>query len=82
MPNIKNILPILRNDIIIFKHPAQSNKFLCKRICEPDADMRVPYGFVTVKGDNVDNSNDSRHFGALPYGLIESRVFVRVNKFN
>ncbi|PNX77933.1 mitochondrial inner membrane protease subunit 1-like protein [Trifolium pratense] len=39
----------------------------------------VPKGHVWVEGDNKYNSNDSRSFGAVPYGLIESKLFWRVS---
>jgi len=38
----------------------------------------VPKGHVWIQGDNIYASRDSRHFGPVPYGLIEGKVFFRV----
>ncbi|KAG2177280.1 hypothetical protein INT43_007937 [Umbelopsis isabellina] len=38
----------------------------------------VPDGHVWLSGDNLSNSNDSRTYGPVPYGLIRGRVFARV----
>lgn len=38
----------------------------------------VPKGHVWLEGDNSDNSIDSRTFGPVPIGLIQSRAFVRL----
>lgn len=38
----------------------------------------VPKGHVWVQGDNVYESRDSRTFGAVPYALLQGRVFGRV----
>ncbi|KAE8734321.1 Peptidase S24/S26A/S26B/S26C family protein isoform 2 [Hibiscus syriacus] len=35
----------------------------------------IPKGHVWVEGDNIYNTNDSRNFGAVPYGLLEGRAF-------
>ncbi|CAD7957691.1 unnamed protein product [Amoebophrya sp. A120] len=35
---------------------------------------RVPQGHVWVEGDNKGKSNDSRHYGPVPLGLLEGRV--------
>lgn len=40
--------------------------------------LQVPKGHVWIEGDNIYNSYDSRNFGAVPYGLIQSKVFWRV----
>lgn len=38
----------------------------------------VPQDHVWVQGDNIFASNDSRQFGAVPYGLITGKIFCRV----
>lgn len=38
----------------------------------------VPRGHVWVEGDNFENSTDSRTYGPIPIGLIQSRVLCRV----
>lgn len=33
---------------------------------------------VTVRGDNESKSHDSRDYGPIPYGLIESRAVMKL----
>lgn len=57
-----------------------------KHINNQDSSMRtfrsktiyVPNGHVWIEGDNSDNSIDSRTYGPIPIGLIQSRAFVRL----
>jgi hypothetical protein len=39
---------------------------------------QVPKGHVWLQGDNAYNSTDSRHYGPVPYALIQGKVFYRV----
>ncbi|KAL9259380.1 Mitochondrial ATP-independent inner membrane protease subunit 1b-like protein [Drosera capensis] len=39
----------------------------------------VPKGHVWVQGDNVYESRDSCTFGAVPYALLQGRVFWRAD---
>ncbi|CAH3991916.1 unnamed protein product [Pieris brassicae] len=76
-----------RGDIIIAKCPTNPKQNICKRITGLPGDkvkghfMRsqyVPRGHVWLEGDNSSNSSDSRIYGAVPQGLIRSRVVCRV----
>lgn len=40
--------------------------------------IKVPYGYVYLTGENRRVSRDSRDYGSIPYGLIQSRVLLRV----
>jgi hypothetical protein len=39
---------------------------------------KIPRGYVRIIGDNKSESIDSDTYGNIPYGLIESRVVLRV----
>lgn len=57
-----------------------------KQINNQDSSMRtfrnkviyVPKGHVWLEGDNSENSIDSRTYGPVPMGLIQSRAIVRL----
>jgi inner membrane protease subunit 1 len=75
---------------VIATSPLNSKVNICKRvhriggeICDgyTDADMVVPYGYVYLVGENSKVSRDSNDYGAIPYGLIQSRVLVKVIDF-
>lgn len=44
--------------------------------------LQVPKNHVWVTGDNLGWTRDSRHFGALPMGLIRGRVVAKVLPFS
>ena len=44
----------------------------------PASGCQVPPGHVWLQGDNSLNSTDSRHYGPVPYALVEGRAFVKV----
>ncbi|XP_013185919.1 mitochondrial inner membrane protease subunit 1 [Amyelois transitella] len=77
-----------RGDIVIARNPSNPKQNICKRIVGLPGDrMRghfprynqvVPRGHVWLEGDNSSNSADSRVYGAVPEGLIRSRVVCRV----
>lgn len=75
-------------DIVVVRSPINPNSFICKRIVGLSGDSirvfplifpkTVPRGHVWLQGDNINNSTDSREFGALPMGLIIGRVVLRI----
>ena len=40
--------------------------------------MQVPPGYVWLQGDNYINSTDSRHYGPVPYALLQGKVVLKV----
>ncbi|KAE8679067.1 mitochondrial inner membrane protease subunit 1-like isoform X2 [Hibiscus syriacus] len=65
-------------DLVRVRSPLDPNKTLTKRVVAMEGD-KVPKGHVWIQGDNLYVSRDSRHFGPLPYGLIEGKVFMGVS---
>uniref|UniRef100_A0A0A0KVI4 Peptidase S26 domain-containing protein n=2 Tax=Cucumis sativus TaxID=3659 RepID=A0A0A0KVI4_CUCSA len=81
-------------DVVLVRSPRNPRKMLTKRIVGVEGDKVnfypdpansnqyqsavVPKGHVWIQGDNVYASRDSRHFGPVPYGLIEGKAFLRV----
>ncbi|XP_057764252.1 mitochondrial ATP-independent inner membrane protease subunit 1a-like [Salvia miltiorrhiza] len=79
-------------DIVSVRSPEVPTKIVIKRIkavagdvvsYAPDPKLPhhnntlvVPKGHVWVEGDNPHDSRDSRQFGAVPYALICSRLFL------
>ncbi|CAO1621178.1 unnamed protein product [Sympodiomycopsis kandeliae] len=39
--------------------------------------ITVPQGHCFLSGDNLANSNDSRHYGPVPFGMIRGKVVAR-----
>lgn len=80
-----------QNDIVIATSPYNSKINVCKRIAQiggdtandyVDTNVRIPYGYVYLKGDNKQVSKDSSQYGAIPYGLLQSRVCMRIWPIN
>ncbi|CAL5345333.1 unnamed protein product [Camellia sinensis] len=85
---------VVPGDIVLVRSSENPRKIVAKRVkgmegdsvtyvVDPNnSDRRdtfvVPKGHVWIEGDNIYASNDSRKFGAVPYGLIQSRVFWRL----
>ncbi|GMN64500.1 hypothetical protein TIFTF001_033570 [Ficus carica] len=84
---------VSRGDLVLVRSPENPRKIVTKRIVGMEGDRVsffldshgdryrtavVPKGHVWIQGDNVYASNDSRHFGPVPYGLIQGKVFFRV----
>ncbi|OAY28867.1 mitochondrial inner membrane protease subunit 1 [Manihot esculenta] len=81
-------------DVVLVRSPLDPRKIVTKRIVGMEGDrisfsldpsstdschtIVVPKGHVWIQGDNVYASSDSRHFGPVPYGLIQGKVFCRV----
>ncbi|GAV64376.1 Peptidase_S24 domain-containing protein [Cephalotus follicularis] len=83
-----------RGDIVIVRSPVVPRRTVTKRIIGMEGDsvtyvvdpqnsnicdtIVVPKGHVWIEGDNIYDSKDSRNFGAVPYGLLEAKVFWRI----
>ncbi|KAI3982085.1 hypothetical protein MKX01_018991, partial [Papaver californicum] len=69
-------------DIVIVGSPENPKKTLNKRILGMEGDnvtYLVPKGHIWIQGDNTYASQeDSRQFGPVPYGLLQSKVFCRI----
>ncbi|PSS15868.1 Mitochondrial inner membrane protease [Actinidia chinensis var. chinensis] len=81
-------------DVVLVRSPENPRKTVTKRIVGMEGDtvtflvdpmnsdrcrtMVVPKGHVWIQGDNIYASKDSRHFGPVPYGLIQGKVCYRV----
>ncbi|TXG66626.1 hypothetical protein EZV62_007901 [Acer yangbiense] len=79
-------------DLVLLRLPVDPAKIAVKRIVAMEGDrvtffdsnasdllqtLVVPKGHVWIQGDNLYASRDSRHFGPVPYGLIQGRAFLR-----
>lgn len=62
-------------DIVVAKHPIEQNSELIKRIGRINEQ-----GNYFLVGDNLENSNDSRHFGAVTKEYIKGKVVARLNE--
>jgi nickel-type superoxide dismutase maturation protease len=84
-----SMLPLLKNgdlvlvakdaevkvgDIVIAKHPLERNSELIKRI-----ERINEHGHYFLVGDNLAESNDSRHFGAVAKEYIKGKVVGRLS---
>lgn len=78
-----------RGDVVIARSPEEPTCFVCKRIAAVNGEIvktgpqdkdyiKIPKGHVWLLGDNLEDSNDSREYGPVPYGLIQGRVCYRV----
>ncbi len=61
-------------DIVIAKHPIEQNSEIVKRISRINE-----HGNYFLIGDNPEDSNDSRQFGAVTREYIKGKVVARLN---
>lgn len=79
-------------DVVMSKSPRNPKHVVCKRVLGLEGDVvyvsrtsqrgpryvKVPEGHVWLQGDNPTNSTDSRHYGPVPYALLEGRAFLKI----
>jgi len=61
-------------DIVVAKHPIEQNSEVVKRVERINENRH--YFLV---GDNLEESNDSRHFGAVTREYIKGKVVARLS---
>ena len=61
-------------DIVVAKHPVEQNSEIVKRV-----ERINERGHFFLVGDNTEDSNDSRNFGAVTREYIKGKVVARLN---
>jgi len=61
-------------DVVVLRDPEGASTYIVKRV------TRVDVRGYEVRGDNVNVSRDSRHFGTVPRRLIIGRVVYRYGR--
>jgi nickel-type superoxide dismutase maturation protease len=61
-----------RGDVVVLHDPDARSSFAIKRV-----ESLTSQGQVVVRGDNINVSRDSRHYGPLPRNLVVGRAVYR-----
>lgn len=61
-------------DIVVAKHPVEQVSEVIKRVQKINE-----RGYYFLVGDNLDDSNDSRNFGAVTREYIKGKVVARLS---
>ncbi|VFQ88449.1 unnamed protein product [Cuscuta campestris] len=85
---------VVPGDVVLVRSPDNPRKIINKRVvgvagdtvkfvadpnnCDKEETLVVPQGHVWIEGDFKYNTNDSRKFGPVPYGLIQGRIICIV----
>ena len=62
-------------DIVVAKHPIEQISEVVKRVAQINE-----RGHYFLVGDNLDDSNDSRHYGAVTREYIKGKVVARFSE--
>ncbi|CAL1541321.1 unnamed protein product [Lymnaea stagnalis] len=77
-----------KGDVVFCRSPKNPRAIICKRLVAMEGDCvfngekgfeeYVDKGQIWLEGDNKDYSIDSRTYGPIPYGLLISKVTLRL----